>query len=95
MGTTRRKFSTDFKKKVVLESLKEQSTIEALAKKYELHPTQISTWKAEAIANFEQVFKRDKPAKQPLDVDVDKLYSRIGQLNMEVDFLKKDYDKAA
>ncbi len=42
MGTTRRKFSTDFKKKVVLESLKEQTTVEAIAKKYELHPTQIS-----------------------------------------------------
>ena len=89
MGTPRRKFSTDFKKKVVLESLKEQTTIEALAKKYELHPTQISTWKAEAIANFEQVFKADKATKQAPEVDVDKLYTRIGQLNMEVDFLKK------
>ena len=89
MGTTRRKFSTDFKKKVVLESLKEQSTIEVLSKKYELHPTQISTWKAEAIANFEEVFKGDKSTKQAPEVDVDKLYSRIGQLNMEVDFLKK------
>jgi transposase len=89
MGTSRRKFSTDFKKKVVLESLKEQTTIEALSKKYELHPTQISTWKAEAITNFELVFKGDKVPKQGSQVDVEKLYSRIGQLNMEVDFLKK------
>lgn len=89
MGTTRRKFSTEFKKKVVLEALKEQSTIEALSKKYELHPTQISTWKAEALANFEQVFKGEKTKKEESSADLDKLYARIGQLNMEVDFLKK------
>lgn len=90
MGTSRRKFSTEFKKKVVLESLKEQLTIEAISKKYELHPTQISTWKAEAIANFEQVFKGDKAIKTASIVDTEKLYARIGQLNMEVDFLKKN-----
>ena len=90
MGTSRRKFSTEFKKKVVLESLKEQLTIEAISKKYELHPTQISTWKAEAIANFEQVFKAEKVNKNLPNVDTEKLYARIGQLNMEVDFLKKN-----
>jgi transposase len=89
MGTTRRKFSTDFKKKVILESLKDSSTIEVLSKKYELHPTQISSWKAEAIANFEQVFKAEKSHKTAPEIDVEKLYARIGQLNMEVDFLKK------
>lgn len=89
MGTTRRKFSTEFKKKVVLESLKEQATLESLAKKYELHPTQISAWKAEAIANFEQVFTKNKPSNPTQEVDIEKLYSRIGKLNMEVDFLKK------
>jgi putative transposase len=44
MSTTRRKFSKEFKSKVVLESLKERETLESLAKKYELTPTQISTW---------------------------------------------------
>ena len=89
MGTTRRKFSIEFKKKVVLEALKEQSTIESLSKKYELHPTQISTWKSEALSNFELVFKGDKIKKAEGSQDLEKLYARIGQLNMEVDFLKK------
>jgi len=89
LGTLRRKFSNEFKKKVVLEALKEQSTIEALSKKYELHPTQISSWKAEALANFEQVFKGDKTKKDAITIDLEKLYARIGQLNIEVDFLKK------
>ncbi|GAA3937228.1 transposase [Chitinophaga oryziterrae] len=48
----RRKFSGDFKAKVVLEALKERSTMEELARKYELHPTQINTWKREAAGNW-------------------------------------------
>ena len=92
MKTSRRKFSPEFKKKVVLEALKEQETIEYLAKKYELHPSQISTWKSEAIANFEAVFKGSKVEKDSPKVDIDQLYSRIGQLNMEVEFLKKSYE---
>ncbi len=42
MKTSRRKFSSKFKTKVVLEALKEQSTMQELASKYELQPTQIS-----------------------------------------------------
>lgn len=45
MSTTRRKFSIEFKKKVVLEALKERETVESLGKKFELQPSQISLWK--------------------------------------------------
>jgi transposase len=44
---SRRKFTADFKTKVVLEALKERSTIEELSKKHEIHPTQIN-WKTHA-----------------------------------------------
>lgn len=88
MSTTRRKFSKEFKAKVVLESLKERETLESLAKKYELLPTQISAWKAQALQNFGQVFSTDKQPKEK-PVDVEKLYSQIGQLKVENDFLKK------
>ena len=49
--STRRKFSKEFKSKVVLEALKERTTIEQLAKKYELQPSQISLWKSQALSN--------------------------------------------
>lgn len=89
MSTKRRKFSIEFKKKVVLEALKERETIEVLAKKYELQPSQISMWKSEALSNFEQVFdKQNKPTVTPL-IDVEKLYAQIGQQKVEIDFLKK------
>ena len=46
---TRRKFSADFKAKVVIEALKERSTMEELSRKYEIHPTQINSWKRECL----------------------------------------------
>jgi transposase-like protein len=42
---SRRKFGADFKAKVVLEALKERSTVEELARKYEVHPNQIHHWR--------------------------------------------------
>lgn len=89
MTTTRRKFSIEFKKKVVLEALKERETIEALSKKYELQPSQISLWKAEALSNFEQVFSKKSKQKAVPAVDINGLYAQIGQQKVEIDFLKK------
>ena len=48
---SRRKFSAEFKTKLVLESLKEKYTIEELARKHELHPNQITIWKKEFFAD--------------------------------------------
>lgn len=87
---SRRKFSSDFKAKVVLEALKERSTIEELARKYELHPTQINLWKKEAVSKLSAVFGKgtDMDADDK-EAQMDKLYSQIGQLKVENDFLKK------
>jgi len=87
---SRRKFSADFKAKVVLEALKERSTIEELARKYELHPTQINTWKKEAVSKMSSVFGADK-SEDTTDHEqqTEKLYAQIGQLKVENDFLKK------
>ena len=89
MSKTRRVFSKDFKAKVVLEALKEKSTIEALAKKYELLPNQISTWKVEAIKNISAVFSVEKTVAKKNEVFQEKLYARIGELTLENNFLKK------
>jgi len=90
MAQKRRKFKSEFKAKVVLEALKERDTIEVLAKKFELSPTQISTWKSLALANFQSVFgNEEKPEKNEPHVDVQYLYAQIGQMKIELDFLKK------
>ena len=90
MSRNRRSFSAAFKSKVILEALKEKETLEVLAKRFELLPTQISAWKAEATRNISAVFSKDKPEKKSeSDVPVEKLYEKIGQLKIENDFLKK------
>ena len=86
---SRRKFTAEFKTKVVLESLKERSSIEELARKYEVHPTQINTWKREFLGKASEVLgKKDGEGQKP-GVDAEKLYAQIGQLKVENDFLKK------
>lgn len=89
MSKSRRVFSKDFKAKVVLEALKEKNTIEALAKKYELLPNQISMWKSEAVKNISAVFSVEKSVAKKNEVPQEKLYARIGELTLENDFLKK------
>jgi transposase-like protein len=89
MSTTRRKFSKEFKAKVVLEALKERETLESLAKKYELQPTQISLWKTQAMNNFSKLFSSDKPKENENDVDLQELYAQIGKLQVQNEYLKK------
>ena len=86
---SRRKFSSDFKAKVVLEALRERHTIEELARKYELHPTQINLWKKEAMNKLSLVFGKNEEGEQQSEEQVEKLYAQIGQLKVENDFLKK------
>lgn len=90
MSRNRRTFSAAFKSKVILEALKEKETLEVLAKRFELLPTQISAWKAEATKNISAVFSKGKPEKKNgNEIPIEKLYEKIGQLKIENDFLKK------
>ena len=88
----RRKFSAEFKAKVAIEAIKERSSIEELARKYELHPNQISLWKKEFLSKAAVVFTSDdknSADKNQQDALLDKLYSQIGQQKVEIDWLKK------
>lgn len=88
----KRKFSAEFKSKVVIEALKERQTIEELARKYELHPTQISLWKKEFLEKAAIVFTnsvQQKENKQEQEKVLEKLYAQIGQQKVEIDWLKK------
>jgi len=89
---SRRKFSADFKAKIVIEALKERNTIEQIAKKHELHPNQITTWKREFLDKAAIIFASEEDystgKKQQEDL-MDKLYSQIGQQKVEIDWLKK------
>lgn len=86
---TRRKFTSKFKTKVVLEALKERISLSELARKYELQPAQISAWKREFLEAAEDVFENGKSDKRSeADKEKAQLLQTIGQLKVEVDFLK-------
>lgn len=88
MKTSRRKFSGAFKAQVAIEALKERDSLAELSKKFEVHPNMISKWKQEFLERAGEIFETKSPDKQS-QVDVEKLYTKIGQLEMERDFLKK------
>lgn len=88
---TRRKFTSAFKTKVVLEAIKERESLADLAQKYEIHPQQIGNWKREFLKSAENVFsvsERKSPKTQAEEKE-EKLLKIIGQQKVELDFLKK------
>lgn len=89
---TRRKFSADFKAKIVIEALKERHSLEEIARKYEVHPNQITTWKKEFLANAAAAFASESDIsddKRLQEAELEKLYAQIGQQKVEIDWLKK------
>lgn len=82
MGTSRRRFTAEFKTKVVLEALKQHLSSTDLALKFEVHPAQITEWKKKFLENSSTVF--DKGSSESKKEDTEKqiytLYSQIGQL---------------
>ena len=84
----RKTYSSGFKTKVVLEALQERETIQEIGKKYDLHPNQISTWKNQFIAKANIVFDKGV-LKSDDEKEKNELYKKVGQLQIENDFLKK------
>lgn len=87
---SRRKFTSEFKFKVVIEALSERYTIQELGRKHQMHPTQITTWKNQFLKNGRAVFDKPvKDAKTESEEKEEQLLRTIGQLKVENDFLKK------
>lgn len=92
MKRTRRKFTAAFKAQVALAALRERESLSDLATRYDIHPNLITKWKQEFQANAEKVFEKGGDSCDPT-VDIEKLYAKIGQLEMDRDFLKKSLRK--
>jgi transposase len=94
MGTMRRRHRASFKVKVALEAVKEEKTISQLASDYEVHPNQIRQWKKRLLEEAPHIFssRREKEARDPEQLEAE-LYRQIGQLKVEVDWLKKKAER--
>lgn len=90
---TRRKFTSEFKAKVALEAVKNQLTLSELGVKFDLSPVVISKWKGEFLGNMSSVFEKSPKKEDDEGPDVEELYSQIGKLKVENEFLKKSCKK--
>jgi transposase len=84
----RKHYTSGFKTKVVLEALQERETLLEISKKYEIHPNQISTWKSHFLSKASIVFEKGM-AQPEAEKEKDELFKKVGQLQIENDFLKK------
>lgn len=84
----RRKHSPDFKKKIALEAIREQKTINQIAKEFQVHPVQVSEWKKQLLDGCGSVFVSNNRQESRED-EIAALERKIGRLCIENDFLKK------
>ena len=86
---TRKRYTAEFKTKIVLEALSERYTVQELSRKYDLHPNQITRWKSFFLENASGVFNHESDAPAKNEVEEERLFKIIGQQKVEIDFLKK------
>ncbi len=91
MKKSRRKFTSAFKAQVAIAAIKDRESLAELSKRFEVHPTMISKWKIEFLEKSKGVF--NTKSEEESGVDPEKLYAKIGQLEIENDFLKKSLNK--
>jgi transposase-like protein len=86
----RKKHSAEFKAKVALEALKGLKTINEIASEVQVHPTQINLWKKQLTEEIPTIFANSRGQKQKSEDDLTaSLYQQIGQLKVELDWVKK------
>lgn len=86
----RKRHTAEFKAKVALAALKGQQTLNELASLYGVHPVQVAQWKKQATVGLSEVFASRRAAmEQETEALQARLYQEIGQLKVELDWLKR------
>ena len=84
--------TSEYKAKVALSALKEDKTMSELSSTYGVHPVQIGMWKKKVTRGLHQVFEGEVVTKRQDNEQkalVERLYAKIGAIEMENDWLKK------
>jgi len=87
---TRKRYDNRLKAQIALEAIKDQRTISEIASDYGIHPNQVGQWKKKLLEEVPDIFsgKGDKK-QQDNEAMQNELYRQIGQLKVELDWLKK------
>lgn len=89
MSTRRTKHPPSFKAKVALDAVRDEQTSAELASHYQIHPGLIRNWKTILVKGAPDLFAGKGPKDQDQTELIDALYKKIGQLEIELDWLKK------
>jgi transposase len=85
----RKSYSGKLKAKVAIDMIREQATVAELSSKYEVHRSLLTKWKKEAIERLPEILSTTKKNKNDDKNLIEGLYMKIGQLEVENDWLKK------
>lgn len=90
MTGQRKRYSAELKTKVALEAIRGQKTSNEIASEYGVHPTPIAQWKKQALDELPHIFSTRASEREKTDETlIANLYQQIGQLKVELDWLKK------
>ena len=90
MTKKRKQYNQQFKFKVALEAIKELKTINEIASLYDVHPSQVKSWKKQLLTEGTTVFGRNTAQQlRKQESREAELYEQIGRLKMELEWLKK------
>jgi len=84
--------SPEFKAKLVLETLREAKLINQIASEHDINPNMLSRWKTEAVNGLPSIFRKEiseVKLKAAYEAKIEDLYTQIGRLSTELDWLKK------
>lgn len=90
MSVHRKRYSAEEKTRVAIEAITGQKTLNELAAEYGVHPSQITQWKKQALEDIGTGFSGGPGRRERSDEALSaSLYQEIGQLKVELDWLKK------
>ena len=90
MKRIRKSFDGAFKARVALAAVKEDKTITEISSQYDVHPNQVRQWRKQLLEGVPALFSRKKERREVENEELQaELYRQIGQMKVELDWLKK------
>jgi transposase-like protein len=85
----RKQFTPAFKAKVAIEAIKGDRTASEIGRTFSIHPNLVGIWKRQALEGLPEVFAGPRQRQDEDDAEKDEIYRKIGQLKVELDWIKK------